>query len=123
MSGDVVENVRLGEVIQASRLPDGNGGGELAIAQAIEKHEGRNISRNRSGAETGQGRKEAVDILQTRNTILGQTQGLDPRLKAFVRKLIPTRQEPLIEPPPSLVIPGRVLFVGLSDVQAARNLR
>ena len=70
--GDVVEDVRLRQVIQPSRRADGDGGGKLAIAQAIEKQERRHVSRNRAGAETGQRREEAVDVLQTGNPVLGQ---------------------------------------------------
>ncbi len=116
VSGDVVENVRLRQVIQPPRRADADGGGEFATAQAIEKSEGRHVSRDRAGPETGQGRQETVDVLQTRDAICGETQGLNPGLETLVGILIPAWEQPLVEPPPRLVILGGVALVRLADV-------
>src|SRR3984893_976 len=106
VSGDVVENIRFRQVIQASRLADSNGGGELAIAQAIEKQECGHISGNRSGAKTGQWRQEAINVVQARDAILRQAQRLQSCLKAWIRVPLPAGTQPAIEVAPGFMVLG-----------------
>src|SRR5690606_1465669 len=44
MAGNVVEYVRLGEVIERPRVPDGDGGGKFPITEAVEEQKRRNVS-------------------------------------------------------------------------------
>src|SRR5438309_171778 len=37
VAGDVVEDVGFGQVVEGMEIADGDGGGELAIAEAVEK--------------------------------------------------------------------------------------
>jgi hypothetical protein len=53
VAGDVVEDIGLGEVIEPVCAADGDGGGELAVPQAIEKSEGWDVSGNRFRFEAG----------------------------------------------------------------------
>src|SRR5207302_10477941 len=54
MARDVMENIRLGKVVQLVGAPDGDGGGELAIAKAVKEKEGGNVSTHRLRLEPGQ---------------------------------------------------------------------
>ena len=45
VAGDVVEDVRLGQVVEQAGIADGDGGGKLAVAQAVEEQERRARSR------------------------------------------------------------------------------
>lgn len=55
MAGDVVEDVGFGEVVEVGEFADGDGGGEIALAEAVEKLVGGDVSADGFGAKTGEG--------------------------------------------------------------------
>src|SRR4029077_5287757 len=116
VSGDVVKNIGLRQVIQASRLADRDGGRKLPIPQTIEKQKCRNVPRDRSCPKTSQRRQKAIHVFETRDTILGQAQRRTAVLKTRVGVWFPAWLEPLVKCAPCLVILGGIEFVGLLDV-------
>jgi hypothetical protein len=108
-----VEDVGFGTIVQAIGLADGNGGGELAVAEGIEEQECRDIARNGLGAESGQRAEEAVDLLKARYPVRGQAQGLNSRLKTLVGELVPTWLHAGEKPAPRFVVFGGIEMVWL----------
>ena len=47
VTGDVVEDVRLRQIIERRAVPDGDRGGKFAVAQAVEEQEGRDVAAHR----------------------------------------------------------------------------
>ena len=66
---DVVEDVRFGQVVQLVGCADGDGGGELAVAQAVEKQERGNIAAHRLGLKSGQRAQKSIDVVKLRHTV------------------------------------------------------
>src|SRR5581483_3688113 len=115
--GDVVKNVWFGQIIELVRTPDGDRSRKLAIPQAIEKQERRDVAANRFGLEPCQGLQEPVNILQTRNLRRIEAQGLDAFQKMLVGVAMPARKDSGVESAPSLVVLFRVQIVRLVNIK------
>src|SRR5436190_22012259 len=74
LSGDVVENVRLRQVIELVGPADRDGGWELAIAQAVKKDKRRNVPAYRLGLKARERFQKAVHIGQPWNVVRIETQ-------------------------------------------------
>src|SRR3954453_9577213 len=64
MSGNVVEDVRFGQIVEPIAAPDRYGRREFAIAQAIKKHEARHVTADGAGAKPSERVQEAIDIFK-----------------------------------------------------------
>ena len=77
VAGDVVEDVRLGQVVELVGRPDGDGGREFAVAQAVEEQECRNVAADRLRLESGQRLQKPVDVLEARDAVRVEAQRVD----------------------------------------------
>ena len=92
VAGDVVEDVRLGQVVELVAVADGDGGGKLAVAQAVEEQERRNVAADRLGLEAGERAQEPVDVFEPRNAIRARgTATSMPGQEMLVRVALPAR--------------------------------
>jgi hypothetical protein len=82
--GDVVEDVRLGQVVERGAVADGDGGGKLAVPQAIEEQEGGNVPAHRLRLEAGERAEKSVDVLQLRHPIRVEAEVVDALQKTGV---------------------------------------
>src|ERR1700692_364389 len=103
VAGDVVEDVGLGQIVQLVGTPNGDGGGETAVAQAIEEHEARHIPADCFGLKARQRTQETIYVVEVRDAIRIQAQGLNALQKMFVRVTLPARTNSRVELPPSLM--------------------
>src|SRR5579859_5955841 len=67
--GDVVENVRLRQIVELVGASNCDCGGEAPVAQTIEEHEGGHISAHSLGLESSQGTKEPINVSEARDAI------------------------------------------------------
>ena len=91
VAGDVVENVRFGKIVQLVGAADGDGGGEFAVAQAIEKQKRGNVPADRFRLKPGQRAKKLVDVVEPRNAFRIQAQRSDALQEMRVGVLFPSR--------------------------------
>ena len=63
VAGDVVKNIWFGQIVELVGTANGDGGGEFALAQAIEELESRHIAADSFGAKTGEWMQKAIYIL------------------------------------------------------------
>ena len=119
---DVMEDVGLGEVVQHVAITDGDRGGELAVAQAVEEPERRHVAADGLGAETGSRPHELVHVLEPRHARRVQRECGDAIQEALVRIARPARRHPLVQATPGVVVRVAVLLVRLHDVQLSTRL-
>ena len=89
MAGDVVEDVRLGEVVERVAVPHGDGGRELPPLEAVEEQVRRHVAAHRLGAEPGARLQEAVDLVAARHPVRVEPQRLHPLEEAGVGVPLP----------------------------------
>ena len=92
VAGDIVENIRLRQVIQLVGTANGDGGGKGAVAEAIEKDERGNIAAHGFGLKAGQRLQESIHIFQARDALRIQAQRMDALQEMLVGVTIPARQ-------------------------------
>src|SRR5689334_14713944 len=114
----VVENIRLGQVVQVIPAADRDGGRELTVAQAVEKQEGGYIAADSFGLKSGERLQEAIDVLQTRHPVMVEIQGLQPGSEMPVRITLPAGQHAAVQSAPCPMVLLRVKVVGLVDIEA-----
>ena len=117
VAGDVVENIGLGQVIQLVGTADGDGGGEGAVAEAIEEDKRRDVAADGLGLKSGQWLQETIDIFQARDAIRIQAQRMDALQEMLVGVTIPAWKHARVQLAPSLVILVGVQLVRLLDVE------
>jgi len=117
VAGDVVKDVGLGQVVHHLFGPDGDGGGELAAAEAIEEEETGDVSADGFGLKTGQRLEAPVDFRKARDAVAGKSEGFDAVQEVAVGIAFPARAEALIEELPSLMIFFRIQVVSLCNVK------
>ncbi len=120
MPCDVMEDVRLGKVIQMIAVPNRDRGGKFAISQAIEKKKRRHIPADGLSLEAGQWTQKPVDVFESRNRVRVERQRRNASPESCIRESIPARQHPRVEPPPGIVIAFRILFVWLVNEKFTR---
>src|SRR6516162_3129447 len=119
MARDVVKNIGLRQIIQLVRSADRDGGGEFAIAQAVEKDKSRDISADCFGLKSGQRAQELIHIVQARHAIGAEAQRIDTLAEMIVGVLLPAWEHSGVQLMPSLVILLRIKLVRLTYVQLA----
>ena len=75
VAGDVVEDVGFRQVVHAVGRTDGDGGGELAPAQAIEEEEAGNVAADRLGLKAGQRLQASIDFAEARDAVVREVAG------------------------------------------------
>ncbi len=113
VASDIVEDIRFGQVIHSIRGPDGDGGRELAAAQAIEEEEAGHVAAHRLGLKSGQWRQPPVDVLQPGNPVGRQRQSFHALQKVVVGVALPARADAREELGPGFMIFLRIQFVRL----------
>ena len=113
VAGDVVEDIGLGEVIHLVGGTDGDGGGELAAAEAIEEKKPGHVPADRLGLKSRQRLKTAVDLGETRDAVGGQIQSFDSAQEVVVGIALPARADALVEAAPGLMILVGIQLVSL----------
>ena len=68
VSGYVVEDIRFGQIVQAIRTANCNGGRKRPVSQTIEELKSRYISADRLRLKPGERAQKLVHIFQPRNT-------------------------------------------------------
>jgi hypothetical protein len=119
VAGNVVKDIRLRQVIQFVVPANGDRGGELAVAEAIEENEGRNVTAYRFGLKSGQRAQKAIDVLKPGDALRVQAQRADAVQELRVRVTLPTRNNARIQRPPGLLVLLGIQFVGLPNEQVA----
>src|SRR5450432_1111371 len=66
---DVVKDVRLGQVVDARRVADRHGRGELAVPKAVEEKERRQVPAYRAGFKTGQLGEKPIHLGKARYSV------------------------------------------------------
>ncbi len=117
VAGDVVEDVRFGEIVERGPVPDGDGGGELALLQAVEEQIGRHVAADRFGFEAGARLQKPVDIGAARHLVGIEVKRLDAFEEAGVGIALPAGPHPLEQPGPGAMVFLAVEVVRLVDVQ------
>ena len=108
VAGDVVEDVRLGEVVHAVDGTDGDGGGKFAAAQAIEEEESGDVAADGLGLKSGERLKAAVDLGEARDAVGGQVEGLDAVQEVVVGVALPARPDAGEELAPGFMVFFRI---------------
>ena len=75
VAGDIVEYVGFGQIVHAVGRADGDGGGEFAAPQAIEKQKPGYIAADSFGLEAGERPQPLVDFRKVRNVVGRQLRG------------------------------------------------
>src|SRR5947208_15030510 len=88
---NVVEDIRLGQVVQPRKLSDSYGRGEFAIPEAVEEEKCRYVSADRLRLESGERLQELVYFLQLRHAIVGQREIGDSLQAVIVCALLTKR--------------------------------
>jgi hypothetical protein len=77
MASDVMEDVGFRKVVELVGRPNGDGGGEFTLAEAIEELERRNIAADGFGAKPSEGLEEAVYGFETGDAVRIKAEGMD----------------------------------------------
>ena len=93
--------------------------GKVALAQAVEEHEGRHVAADGLGLEAGERAQEAVDVARAAGCDPGPGQIVDAFQEMFVRIAVPTGAEPRVELAPCFLVFFGVQVVGLVDEELA----
>ena len=112
VSGHVVEDVGLGQVLQPRAVTDRDGGRELAPAQAIEEDVRRHVAADCARPEAGERLHELVDLREMRDARRRELQLGHPFEKTPVGVAGPGIVHPLEQPPP-----GRLVLLGVELVR------
>src|SRR5579872_2596342 len=117
VAGDVVKDVGLGQIVQLIGAPDGNGGGEFAIAQAVKEEKRGDVSADCFCLEARQRLKKSVDIFEAWDTVRIQAERTNAFQKVWIGVALPAGEHPLVQLVPGSVVLFRVELVGLRDVE------
>ena len=123
VAGDIVEDVRLGQVVEGRAVPDGDRGREFAVAEAVEEQEGGNVPAHRLGLEAGERAEKSVDVLEPRHPLGIETEVVDALQEPRIGVAVPAVVHAGEQPAPGVVVGLRVQLVRLIDVQPPLGLR
>ena len=115
VSGDVVEDVGLREIVEGVAGADGDRRRKLTIAQAVEEKKSRNVAAHCFRFETRQRAEELVHVAQVRDARRIEREGVDAGEEMVVRVAIPARAKAGEELLPGRVIGLRIKLPGLID--------
>jgi hypothetical protein len=115
MACEVVENIRLGEVIEAVWPADGDGSGELAAAEAVEEQVRGDVPAHGFGLEAGQRPKALIYFVDSRYTVDRQMKRLEASQETVIGIGFPAGADALVETPPGLMVFGGIQIVNLGD--------
>ena len=119
VAGDVVEDVGLGEIVEVIGGADGDGGGELAVAEAVEEEKCGDVAADGFGFEAGHLPEEAVDVREAGDVGGVEVEGVDTGEEMVVGVAVPAGLEAGEEGLPGGVVRGGVEVVGLGDEDVA----
>jgi hypothetical protein len=119
VSGDIVEDVRFGEIVDCVQVADRDCGRERPRPQAVEEHVSRYVSADSPGGESAERLEELIDFSEPRNALRIEGQALDTFHEFRVRVLFPAWHDPGIQSPPRFLVVIAVQVVGLLDVELA----
>ena len=111
------KDVGLGQVVERGAVPNGDGGGKLAVSQAVEEEKRGDVAAHRFGLEPGERAEKSVDVLQPRHPGGIEAEAVDALEEARVGVPPPPVLHPGEEPAPGIVIGFGVELVRLMDVQ------
>jgi hypothetical protein len=106
MASDVMEDVGFRKVVELAGRPNGDGGGEFTLAEAIEELEGRDIAADGFGAKASEGLEEAVYVLETGDAVGIKTEGMDAFQEMRVGVKVPFGEHSGVETTPGFVVFG-----------------
>jgi hypothetical protein len=120
---DVVEDVRLGQIVERGAVSDCDGGGKFAITEAVEEQKRWNVAAHRLGLESSERAEESIDVLQPRHLGGLQAKAVDSLKEARVGIAPPAILHPGKQLAPGIMVCRGVQLIGLVDVQASFVLR
>src|SRR5688572_14399710 len=114
MPANVVEDIWFWQIVDLVGGPDGDGGWELAPAEAIEEHVGGNVSAHGYSAKLRERVQETINVIQPWDPRRVEVELGDSFEEAAIGVTVPTRLDTLVEKLPSGVVARgvtrRILF-------------
>src|SRR5260370_35611295 len=92
-----MEDVGLGKIIESVQPADGDGGGELAVAKAVEEQKGGNVAAHGFGLKAGERAEKSVDVFRVGDTVGVERESIDSFLDNRVGVDITAGTDPLVE--------------------------
>jgi hypothetical protein len=123
VTGDVMKDIGLRQVVQPIGRPNGDSGGEAAVAQAVEKNERRHVAAYRLRLKARQRAQEAVHVVEPWNALRVEAERADTLEEPGIGVSLPALSHARKQAPPRLVVLFRVELVRLFDEQASFVLR
>jgi len=112
---NVVEDVRLGQVIQLAPLSDGDRRRKLPERQALKKALGRDVARHRNGFPASRRSEPAIHFGEIGNGFLLEADGIGAFQEYLAAVLPELVHAPLVQQAPHLVVVFRVRLPVLLD--------
>ncbi len=116
MAGDVVEDVRLRQIVELAAVADRNRRGKRPSAQAVKELVRGDITGDGLGAEAAERAEEFVDVIQLRDIVRIERKVMHPFQKPRMGKLLPPGLDARIKATPGFLVLLVVKLIRLLDI-------
>jgi hypothetical protein len=119
VAGDVVKDVRFGEIVELIGVADVYGGGKSALAEAIEENERGDVAAHSLRLKSGERAQKPVYVFEARDSVGWEGQRRDALQEMNVRIFLPLRLHAGVEKAPGAMILrciGRLYYKGWSHL-------
>lgn len=119
---DVVEDVRLGKIVERFAIANRDRGGERSLAKAVKELVRGDVAGNRFGLEAGERLEELIHIFELGNLRATEAEFSLSTQKSLVGESFPLGLDALVKSSPGVLILITVQLIRLFDVEAAIGL-